>query len=109
MKTRKAQAKTPNEHNIKAQIAGLQKIKPKVRHRTIFVYDHWEAIDDHWEAIDAQARVLEKRMSDSQAEAYFRDHPQNVQDATRDAILWLEGKYTDYPDLVDSWRELVVK
>jgi len=100
MSRSKAQPKTPNNHNIKAQITKLQEIKPKVLRRSAFG-------DNHHDAIDAQIKVLEKGTMGDKAGNYFGDDPQNVQDAARDAALWLAGQYQDYPDLVESWRELV--
>ena len=97
---RKPQPKRPNEHNIKAQITALREIKPKVLRRSAFG-------DDHHAAIDAQIRVLEKGMTENQAENYFDGDPDNIQDAVRDALAWVEGRYEAAADLVESWKELV--
>jgi hypothetical protein len=87
----------PDESAIEAQIKALVEINPRVRRTSAFG-------DNHHNAIDAQIKVLIGRMSEDEALNHFDGDPDNIQDAIRDAVDWLEGKA---PSLVESWRELV--
>lgn len=95
---------------IQTEIKGLREVKPTVRRFSFFN-------DDHHAAIDAQILVLHNKMKEAKVyELYSSDddelpptRPANVLDAALDAVRWMAGEYTDYPSLVDSWKELVVK
>lgn len=95
--------KTPDVKQIALEIAGLEGIKPTVRRASFFG-------DNHHDAIDAQITVLLERLSvydvDDRGDA--DEWADNVKSAGHDAANWLTGDFTDYPTLVDSWRELVV-
>jgi hypothetical protein len=86
---------------ISAQIAALQKIKPRVRHYSLFGADHHAAID-------AQIQVLEGRMDNDEIydEKEKAQWPDSVLEAALDARRWLDGEYEDATDLVASWKEL---
>jgi hypothetical protein len=89
---------------IKEEIKGLVALKPTVRRTSMFG-------DNHHDAIDAQVEVLIHNLSED--DIYRRsddgDWKDNVKDAALEARAWLDGEPMDSPNLVDSWKELVVK
>jgi len=85
---------------IQKQIEGLEKIKPKVRETSAFG-------DNHHDAIDMQINVLKEDLSED--EICEGGEADNVRDAAISARQWLDGEYTDYDDLISSWKELVIK
>jgi hypothetical protein len=91
----------PTKTQIKKQIENLKKIKPRVRRTSFFG-------DDHWAAIEAQITVLERGTSTDEIDETF--DTMNVHDAACDARKWLDGEELDEgADLVDGWKELIVK
>jgi hypothetical protein len=82
------------EAEIKAEIAALQEIKPKVRRYSAFG-------DDHHAAIDLQIHVLELDLDWSDIEEYAGEE----YDAASETIQWREGSATE--SLVENWRPLV--
>lgn len=91
--------KQPTAAQIKAEIAALKKLKPKVRRRTAFG-------DDNWKAIDAEIAVLAENLSDNRI--YDRFTPRDEEtgdedpdgnrhelDAALETRRWLDGESSD--------------
>jgi hypothetical protein len=95
----------PTEDEVKAEIARLKEMKPKVRRKTAFG-------DDNWEKIDAQIRVLEEDMDEDAIYAAWGDdndpeHNLDLIHNAREAREWLDGVETP-PELPsDGWKGLV--
>ncbi len=87
----------PNDEQIKAEIAALKEIKPRVRKTSTFG-------DNHHDAIDAQIEVLENRWDDDQIEENYPDEG-NVRDAAFDARNWLQGD-GDSESIAADWKSL---
>ena len=117
--------KAPTKKQVAAEIATLEKLKPRVRPSSMFG-------DDHHAAIDAQLVVLRERLDsdeihkrfapitaeelaaesgeepdESQAADINRDEGRadNVVTEALDAALWLDGDIKEKPSA--SWKELV--
>ena len=84
---------------IDKEIAALKKMKPNVRRSSAFG-------DNHHAAIDAQIDVLERQLTEDQCWDEFADDRDNVQEAAREAAMWLAGDTDELPS--DSWKDLLV-
>jgi hypothetical protein len=93
--------KYPTREEIAAEIAALREIKPRVRKRSSFG-------GDHHAAIERQIQVLTERMTERAIEraADSEEWADNERDEAMAAFEWMAGSYTDYPRLVDEWKEL---
>lgn len=87
----------PTDEQIKAEIAALREIKPRVRQQSTFG-------DNHHDAIDAQIEVLENRWDDSETEENYPDEG-SVRDAALEACNWLQGGGAS-DSLVGDWKSL---
>lgn len=83
---------------VKAEIATLRAIKPKVLHYSGFG-------DDHHRAIDVQVEVLENGWDSDDINTRYPDHTDNS--SAYEAVQWREGDAEE--GLADSWKELVRK
>lgn len=93
--------KTPTGKDIKAEIAKLKDLKPKVRHFTAFDEDNRAAIgvqidclEESWDEDDLRQRHQDEDINDFEA------------DNARDVLNWLEGEAEapskDWADLVEN-------
>ncbi len=91
----------------KAQAEALKVIKPTVLKSGMF--------GNHHDAIDAQIEVLEDLSIDGSYVEDMQDDgdwADNVADAAREALDWIDGSFTPDKsnptgDLVGTWQELV--
>lgn len=105
----------PDPAAIKAQIAALRELKPKVRHSSGFG-------NDHHAAIDAQIEVLEDNLSQTEINdrTAFEDDDDyddaeelgkwkmNVNEGATAAREWLDGELEDAEDIVGTWEDLLL-
>jgi hypothetical protein len=84
------------EAQIDAEIAVLSKMKPTVRHYSMFG-------DDHWQHIDVQIEVLEERMDEDEIADRYDDADDNA--AAYEAVKWMKGEEEE--GLAESWKPLV--
>jgi hypothetical protein len=78
----------PTEKEIIAEMKKLDKMKPKVRRRSMFG-------DDNHEAIDAQLHVLSNKLTESDIYANYEDEESDnthVLDSALDAYRWMQGE-----------------
>ena len=100
----------PDAVEINAEIAKLVKMKPTIRHMSMFG-------DNHHDAIDAQIKVLQKRWEPDEASDEYSDeheYPENVCTAAYDAAKWLAGQWdtAEFDGATcpsETWKNLVVK
>src|SRR3990172_10801792 len=93
----------PTPEEITTEIAKLRKMKPNVRHYSMFG-------DNNWMAVEAQIEVLEDEMTsddiygrwpEEYEEIYFRD-------VALEALAWMnDDKDSELPS--DSWKSLLVE
>ncbi len=89
-----------DEKEIRAEIAALQAIKPKVLQRSMFG-------DDHHAAIDGQIEVLKDHLTEDQVEDIVEseERPSNVRDAMLQACEWANSERGK--SIAEEWKELV--
>lgn len=93
--------KPPTPKQVKAEVAKLRKMKPKVLSRSQFG-------DDHHEAIDAQIEVLEEGLENGEIYDRFEEGPENILTAALDAMGWMDGgSYGDGDKPSEDWKDLV--
>jgi hypothetical protein len=92
--------KTPDE--IKAEVAKLREMKPRVRHRTSFG-------DDNWAAIDAQIKVLEEGMDEDEIYDEWPEGERDMheRDSALEALAWKNGEETEDETPSAGWQSLV--
>jgi hypothetical protein len=84
--------KVPTEAEIIAEMKKLDKMKPKVRRRSMFG-------DDNHEAIDAQLHVLSNKLTEADIYSNYDTGDDNngevsthVLDSALDAYRWMQGE-----------------
>lgn len=87
----------PTIEQIKAEVAALKEIKPKVRRLTLFG-------DDNHKALDAQIKVLEKDLDEDAIYDRYDDDPRLL-DYAQQARAWMDGE-SEEDSLVEDWKSL---
>jgi hypothetical protein len=90
----------PTQTEIQAEINKLEDMKPRVLRRSFFG-------DDHHAAIEFQIEILQGDVDRDEVEDKLDNGEiqQNVFDAGREALDWMEGEIDDTPS--DSWKTLI--
>jgi len=90
----------PTPEEIKAEIAKLRGMKPRIWRYTI-----WG--DNNWKAIEAQIEVLENEMDDDDIQARWPDYEDMYyQDAALEALRWMDdGEDAEVPSA--SWKPVL--
>jgi hypothetical protein len=99
MKTR------PTREQIIAEADKLKAMKPNVLRSSHFGDDHHAAIDVQIDVL--KGRIRQENIDDEQESG---DMPDNVADAARGALAWMNGEETDSNETPSQeWESLLVK